>query len=293
LIKDYRDYRTLYWTGEMDGPWSPATVERYVSGGYDGLLYRPPRGVKHRTLDFLLELPGLRSLTVQCHVADDSAVNEIGTLEQLQLLTRSKVPLAVDRLHQLQNLAVDARQDLSGVQGLTGLEAVYVAGWRGPDLSFLGDKPNLHRMRLDGRPTRLHLDGIEACTALTSLEVLDHRIATLTPLRGLTHMESILLSGPRKLPPDNDLDLTDLAAMQDLHNLRLIAAGMVRSLHPIAALRRLRDLRLDEVVIGDGDLSPLFELPRWTEVVPPTRFVDEPARYSHTVTQLRTLSQQH
>ena len=293
LIKDHRDYRTLHWTAEMDGPWSPAAVERYVTGGYDGLLYRPPRGVEHRSLEFLLELPGLRSLTVHCHVADDSAVNEFATLEHLELLTRSTVPLAVDRLHQLQNLAVDARQDLSGVRGLTGLEALYVAGWRGTDLSFLGEKSSLRRIRLDGRPTRLQLDGIEACTALTSLEVLDHRIPTMTPLRGLTHVETILVSGPRRMPADNDLDLSDLSAMQDLRSLRLIAAGMIRSLHPVAALTRLRDFRLNEVVIGDGDLSPLFRLPRWTEVVPPTRFVDDPGRYSHTLAELRTLTQRH
>jgi hypothetical protein len=195
-------------------------------------------------------------------------------------------------LHRLHNLASDARPDLSAVRGLTGLEALYVAWWRGTDLSFLGDKPSLRRLRLDGRPARFQLDGIEACTALTSLEVLDYRIPTLTPLRPLTGLESLLVSGPSQLPADNDLDLRDLSAMQDLRSLRLIAAGMIRSLGPLTALPHLRDLRLNEVVIGDGDLSPLFRLPSWTEVVPPTRLLDNPARYSHTVAELRALTQQ-
>ncbi|KAB1916285.1 hypothetical protein [Micromonospora sp. AMSO31t] len=166
-----------------------------------------------------------------------------------------------------------------------------MAWWRGADLSFLGDKPNLRRLRLDGRPARLQLDGIEACTALTSLEVLDYRFPTLAPLRKLTRMKAMLVSGPRRLPADNDLDLRDLSAMQDLRSLRLIAAGMIRSLHPITALPKLRDLRLNEVTIGDGDLSPLFRLPSWAEVVPPIRLLDDPARYSHTIAELRPLTQ--
>jgi len=214
----------------MDGPWSQAAVERYVAGGYEGLHYRLPRGVTHASLEFLLALPGLRYLSVQGLVTDDSAVNAIESLEHLTLLTRSKVPLAVDRLHGLHHLAVDARQDLTGVRGLIGLQRLYLAGWRGPDLSFLGDKPRLVWLRLDGRPGRLALDGVEGCPGLRELEVLDYRIPSLTPLRGLTALERILLSGPRRVPADNDLDLEDLGGMQNLGSLRLINAGMIRSL---------------------------------------------------------------
>ncbi|HET6152576.1 MAG TPA: hypothetical protein VFE15_06445 [Marmoricola sp.] len=222
---------------------------------------------------------------------DDSAVNEIESLEHLVLLTRSAVPLAVDRLHRMHNLAVDARSDLSGITVLTGLRALYVAGWRRDDLSFLGNKPNLRRLRLDGRPGRLRLDGIQVCAALTSLEVLDYRLPALAPLRELTRMETLLLSGPRQMPADNDLDLRDLSAMQNLHSLRLLTAGTIRSLRPTTALPQLLDLRLQDVVIGDGDLSPLFNLPTWTEFVPPTRFLDDPTRYSHTLAELRALAQ--
>jgi hypothetical protein len=113
----------------MDGPWSRAAVDRYVTGGYDGLLYRPARGTTHRSLEFLLELPGLRSLTVYARVVDDSAVNDIESLEQLTLLTRSKVPLAVEWLSRLHNLAVDARPDLNAIRGLHQLQALYLAWW--------------------------------------------------------------------------------------------------------------------------------------------------------------------
>jgi hypothetical protein len=44
-------------------------------------------------------------------VADDSAVNTMESLEHLELLTRSTAPLAIDRLHRLHNLVVDARPD--------------------------------------------------------------------------------------------------------------------------------------------------------------------------------------
>jgi hypothetical protein len=210
-------------------------------------------------------------------------------LEDLTLLTRSKVPLAVNRLRRLDALAVTARADITGMQALTALQRLYLAGWKGPDLSFLGDKPNLVWLRLDGRPTRLALDGIEGCTGLRELEALDYRVPSLVPLRGLAHLERILLSGPRRIPADNDLNLDDLAGLSNLRSLRLINAGMVRSLTPLHRLPRLRDFRFDEVAIADGNLSPLFTLPSWVEIVPPTRFIDGPDRYTHTPEQLRDL----
>jgi len=204
-VKDYRDYRTLYWTPAMDGPWSEVAAERYVAGAYEGVHYRIPQGVKHASLEFLLPLPDLRYLSVAGPVVDDSAVNAIDTLEHLTLLTRSKVPLAVDRLSRLHHLAIDARPDLSSLGGLPGLMRLYIAWWRGPDLSFLGDKPMLAWLRLDGKPARLSLAGIEGCTALQELEVLDYLVPALTPLRGLVALEQILLSGPRSIPPTTPL----------------------------------------------------------------------------------------
>ena len=141
--KDYRDYRTLYWTPDMDGPWSDAAAQRYVAGSYEGVHYRIPRGVTHASLDFLLGLPDLRYLSVQGPVTDDSAVNQIESLEHVTLLTRSKVALAVDRLPHLHALGADARRDLTSIHALAGLQRLFLAGWSGPDLTFLGDKPRL------------------------------------------------------------------------------------------------------------------------------------------------------
>lgn len=220
---------------------------------------------------------------------DDSAVNEIKSLEHLTLLTRSKVPLTVDRLQRLHHLTVDARQDLTSVRALAGLQRLCLAGWRGLDLTFLGNKPKLVWLRLDGRPGRLSLDGIQGCTGLQELEVLDYRLPSLAPLRHLTALERILVSGPRRIPVDNDLDLEDFADMQNLRSLRLINAGMIRSLRPLHRLSGLREFRFNEVAIADGDLSTLFTLPSRIGIVPPTRFIDDPHRYSHTTDELRKL----
>jgi hypothetical protein len=44
------------------------------------------------------------------------------------------------------------------------------------------------------------------------------------------------------------------------------------------------------MVIGHADLGPLSRLPLWTEIVAPTRFLDDPARYSPTGAELRALT---
>ncbi|WP_433372248.1 hypothetical protein ACQPZX_49080 [Actinoplanes sp. CA-142083] len=287
--KDHRHYRTLHWTPDMDGAWSDDAARRYIAGGYEGVNYRIPRGTTHASLDFALSLPGLRYLSVHGKVADDSAVNQIGSLESLTLLTRSKVPLAVDQLHHLEFLGVTARKDLGSMQDLIGLQRLVIAGWQGADLTFLGTKPALESLRLDGRPGRLALDGIEQCPTLRELEVLDYRLPTLTPLRTLTALERILLSGPRRLPPDNDLNLDDLTAMRHLRSLRLINAGTIRSLHPLRRLPSLRDLSLNNVAIDDGDLGVLFALPSHVEVSPPVELIDGQNHHSHTVKELAKL----
>jgi hypothetical protein len=183
-------------------------VQRYVAGGYEGVHYRIPRGVKHASLEFLLPLPGLRYLSVQGPVTDGSAVNAIGSLERLTLLTRSKVPLAVDRLHQPWRRPTPG----SGRPARIDRVAVAVPGrmaGSGPVVSRGQAEADLAATRRAA--ARLSLDGVEGCAGLRELEVLDYRLPSLTPLRDRTALERIWLSGPRRLPADNNLDLDDLA----------------------------------------------------------------------------------
>ncbi|BFU46462.1 hypothetical protein [Krasilnikovia sp. MM14-A1004] len=271
---DLRDFRTLRWSAD-EGPWSSAASARFAADGYEALSFQAPRGLKLGTLDFVRDLPGLRGLSIDAPVLDDSAVNDLAELEYLSLVTGSRKPLAVDRLERLTSLVVTGRRDLLTIGPLARLCSLVVAGSAGSDMRFLGDKPLLQRLRLDGRPGHLRLDGLDRCPKLTELLVQDHQVASLSPLKALTELEQVTLSGPKRLPADNDLDLEHLTQSRDLHRLVLIAAGRIRSLAPLRRLTRLRSVRLDRIAINDSDLTPLSQLPRWTEVTRPRSSLTE------------------
>lgn len=99
----------------------------------------------------------------------------------------------------------------------------------------------------------------------------------------------ISLRAPRRIPADNNPDLDDLSGMQSLQGLRLINAGVIRSLVPLRRLSRLREFRFNEVAVTAGELAVLFTLPSRVGIVPPKRFLDDPGRYSHSIDQLREL----
>jgi hypothetical protein len=40
------------------------------------------------------------------------------------------------------------------------------------------------------------------------------------------------------------------------------------------------------VAVADGDLTPLFALHPSVEIHPPTEFIDDPRRYTHTIKQM-------
>ncbi|WP_374969505.1 hypothetical protein [Terrabacter sp. BE26] len=53
------------------------------------------------------------------------------------------------------------------------------------------------------------------------------------------------------------LDLADLAGMAELHDLRIIDGGAVKSTQPLPELPNLSWLRLNGTRIVDGDTAPL------------------------------------
>lgn len=83
----------MHWHSEMDGPWTPEAAQKFRENGYDGLSVLAGREWTPQNLDFLLELPGLRSLDVTGKVREDRAAFRIASLEDLTLITGSELPI--------------------------------------------------------------------------------------------------------------------------------------------------------------------------------------------------------
>ncbi|HEY7471529.1 MAG TPA: hypothetical protein VIE68_04200 [Gemmatimonadota bacterium] len=99
---------------------------------------------------------------------------------------------------------------------------------------------------------------------LVVLEVMDYRSDSFAPLGGLLRLRRLHVT---HFPRVDSLDpLSGLGALEDL-TLETLPSWdaskkrqVVKSLRPLAALGKLRSLRLAGVYAEDGDLSPIGEL---------------------------------
>jgi hypothetical protein len=271
------DYRVMWWTGgslpwvEGGGPWTEEARRRYTDGGYDGLFYQFERPVTQSDLGFLTELPSVRYLEVVGDVRDDTAAFTLPELEELILATRCRraIPSPVPAQPQLKRLLVNTRPNMEAIHDMPRLHDLTVYLWTGQDLRFLGPKPVLERLEVEGMLRFFSPTGVDGCTAITDLRVTEARVQTLAPLGTLTTLRRLRLIGSSKVPGDNSLDLSDLQALTNLEELRITYGGRIRSLWPVLSFPRLRDLRLRGTAVMDGDLAPLDRLPPTVTVVRP------------------------
>lgn len=269
-----------------DQPWTLRDTERYHAGGYNGVKLYPERGSK-LTLEFVRDLQGLRYVEVSGPVADDTPVFDVPALEDLTILTGSKKPLRLEALPLLRRLAVHHRPGLEGVASLPGLTSLFVGRWQGPDLAFLGDKPKLESLRLEGRrKLRASLDGIERAPHLDELMVLDVRIESIEPLRGLTNLREIHLTGVPGMEEGEPWDLTVLTGKPRLEWFHAASQGSAHTLAPLREIPSLVSFGIGANIL-DGDLSPYVDLPPHVSV---GMFEsDAQPHYSHTPKEINRI----
>lgn len=126
---------------------------------------------------------------------------------------------------------------------LPRLTALSVRHAEAGDLGFLSSFVTLETLTVWQSPKVTRLDGIERLTRLTALALSDiGAIASLAPLAVLTGLRSLALAG-------------GVSSTQELP-----------SLAPLRALERLESLNLIAAKAIDGDLGPICDLPRLTQL---------------------------
>jgi hypothetical protein len=110
---------------------------------------------------------------------------------------------------------------------------------------------------------------LESCGSLADAELLEMRIESLRPLRGLSTLRRLWLIRDSSFVSDRPLALEDLSAHSDLEELRITYQGSVASVEPLLNLPLLRDLRLRGTSVADGNLDPLAVLADRAVVIGP------------------------
>jgi hypothetical protein len=279
----WRQYK--FWQVN-DRLWTDSDTEAYASNGCDGVKYRARRPVAMKaSLDFLGDLDGLRAVDLEGRFPDDTPAFAVPTLETLMLHTKCAAPLDLTRLQDLIELGVDHRPNLAAMRDLAAVTGLEVWDWEGGDLRFLGPKPALKSLRLEGAKDSVgSLVGIADCPALEELTVLDTRLEGIEPLRALHALRRIQIT-QRRPSEGVPWDLTALTGAGELAWLTLTFCGPVESVLPLLELPALRDVRLRGTTIVDGDIQPLIDLPPEVVVGP---FDDHP-HYTHTYAEVQRL----
>ncbi|EAG1723496.1 hypothetical protein BBW79_14205, partial [Listeria monocytogenes] len=155
-------------------------------------------------------------------------------------------------LNTIRILRVDKKGivDISGVENLTNLIDLYIAGNQISDITPLLPLTNLENVDLSDNP----LSDISLLSNLTSLVVLaleGNQISDISPLSNLTKLVRVYL---------NNNQISDVSPLANLTNLSHLSLeeNQISDVSPLANLTNLSHLYLDENQISD--VSPLANL---------------------------------
>src|SRR5262245_45473018 len=92
------------------------------------------------------------------------------------------------------------------------LSALRVGEWRASDLQMLNTAAELTHVYLEGRRQRGALDGIEACTSLESLIIVNYSVSSTGQLRDLDSLSELKLLAAKPTPAHEAIDLSALTS---------------------------------------------------------------------------------
>jgi len=237
------DYRVLQWSGPFDGPWSDAAEKRYREGEFDGLILSPSSTWTPSDLDFLLRLPGLRLFSLQAKVKNDLAAFAVPSLEELALVTGSRLGVRDVVQPRLRDLVLTDRPGIKVSLHWPRLESFKLGMWRGTDLQMLDGATRLRRFHVEGRRQAGSLTGVESCDSLESLQTVGYSIKDTAPLRGLKSLSELRMMAAHPTGPHGIIDISDLSRSR-LTRLWISNAASIRQLQMLADFPSLREVRL-------------------------------------------------
>lgn len=246
------DYRVLQWSGSFDGPWSEAAEKRYREGGFDGLILTPSSTWTPQDLEFLLRLPGLRLFSLQAKVKNDIAAFAVPSLEELALVTGSRLSISEVVQPRLRELVLTDRPGINVSMHWPALESFKLGTWRGTNLQLLDGATRLRRFHVEGRRQAGTLAGVESCESLEALQTVNYSIKDTAPLRGLRSLTELRMMAAHPTASHGIIDISDLSGSR-LIKLWISNAASIRQLPVLADLPSLREVRLIDCRLTAAD----------------------------------------
>jgi len=199
---------------------TPAIIPDFTSINALNLFLLEIDGPTLANINALAPSTSLNSLNVSnLGITDISAVSGFTNLASLNIEGNNVTSLAsLSSLNSLQSLAANGNSisDVSGLTGLPALQNVRLADSPLADLSPLATLPVLDLLDIGNTGTSSLAGLTGASTSLTNLTIFDNTITDLTPLAGLTGLQT-LVAGTNAITSADGL-----AGLPNLQTLNLI-----------------------------------------------------------------------
>jgi hypothetical protein len=180
--------------------------------------------------------------------ADDALMTHIGCLHHLEWLYLSD--------------GIRTGTGFAQLEKLTALEILTLPNHRfsDDDLGHLAGMTKLKQIALTGpQITDKGLAHLAGMRQMDSLQLIDTKITTLEPIRGLTQLKELMLNGS----PIGDEGLSPLEGFTSLQSLQLAGTQVTDAgITHFSTLSNLTTLDLERTRVGDAGVRRLLDLPR-------------------------------
>jgi hypothetical protein len=216
-------------------------------------------GWKGSDISFLSNFPNLSAFKiVDWNIKSVEPIHRLHKLKTLEVITHCKSEIRFAEFPDLVECGLQWRPKAVSIFESFGLEKLFINRYSSTDSKSFGRLAQLDSLTLLGSPIQ-SLEGLAPLENLRFLRLRDlRRLADLNGLQALSSLERLEINTCRKLT-----SIEQISHLVHLQELYLNNLGDIRSLKPLALLKDLRTVTFYQSTnIVDGDLSPLFDLPR-------------------------------
>jgi hypothetical protein len=239
------------------GSWGPEVRDTLIEVGVSEIVLNSAKGWKGTDISFLQEFTHLKSLEIiDWRLESIEVVNELSSLENLQLSTYSKSKIDFRNMPLLRSCGLEWHKNRSGIDSCRNLKKLFINRYDKKDLSYFLPLTELEDLAILSAPVQ-HIRDIRHLKKLRRLRIaLLRQLTSLTGLEELPLLEDLWIQTCQKIRA-----IDELSSTKNLREVSLDNCGDITSLNPLKDLKKLERVFFTESTkIIDGDISFLLDM---------------------------------
>lgn len=216
------------------------------------------KGWRGDNIDFLVQFPDLRSLTIRkLNLKSVAAINSLTKLESLSLSTYCQTPILFDRMGGLRHCEIEWRTGSETLFDCLSLRTLTIIGLKLKASNCFSKLQSLECLSILSSSI-IELSGLRTLKKLKRLRLANNRqLVSLCGIESLDMLEDLDVNTCKKLT-----NIEPVKYLKRLQRLQLNNLGTIDSLAPVQSLSSLEMITFYESTdVLDGQLTPLLDKP--------------------------------